>query len=56
MNPGFLDDFAFLGIQIAGTDDDDVAGFGFGLETQKVDEFGSAVAHNGRERHSVDIA
>ena len=56
VDAGFLDDFAFLGVEIAGTDDHDVAGFGLGLEAEKIDEFGSAVAHDGSEGHSVDIA
>src|SRR6266852_1568694 len=46
MNAGFLDDFAFLRVEITGADDDDVARFGFGLEAEQVDELGSAVTHD----------
>src|SRR5258708_24025776 len=46
VNAGFFDDFAFLGVEVARTNDDDVAGFGFGLGAQKGDEFGRAVAHD----------
>src|SRR5712692_36598 len=56
MDAGFFDDFAFLRVEIAGADDDDVAGFGFGLEAEKVDELGSAVTHDGGERHAVNVA
>src|SRR5256885_13755025 len=40
VDAGFFYDFAFLGAGIAGTNDNDVAGFGFGLETGKIDKFG----------------
>src|SRR5258708_6304915 len=56
VDAGFLYDFAFLGVEVARADDDDVAGLGFGLEAQKVDEFGGAVAHDGGQRHAVDVS
>src|SRR6266852_3405314 len=46
VDAGYLDDLSFLGVEIAGTDDDDVAGLGFGLEAEKVDEFGRPVTHD----------
>jgi len=45
VDAGSLDDLAFLGVEIARADDDDIAGFGFRLEAQKVDELGRAVTH-----------
>jgi len=35
VDAGFFDDFAFLGVEIASANDDDVAGFGFGLEAER---------------------
>ena len=37
VDAGFFYDFAFLGIEIARADDDDVARLGLGLEAQQVD-------------------
>src|SRR6516162_9618303 len=54
--PGFLDDFAFLGIEVARADNDDVSWLGFGSETAKVNELCGAVTHDGRERHAVDVS
>ena len=54
--PDFFDDFTFLSVEVARADDDDVAGFGFGLEAEQIDKFGSAVAHDSGERHTVDVA
>src|SRR5260370_23152028 len=55
VDAGFFDDFTFLGVEIAGADDDDVAGLCFGLEAEKVDEFWRTVAHDGGERHAVNV-
>src|SRR6266576_1890973 len=43
VDAGFLDDFPFLGVEIASADDDDIGGFGFRLEAEEVDELGRAV-------------
>ena len=56
MDAGFLDDFAFLGVEIAGADDDNVAGFGFWLEAEEIDKLGRAVAHDGGEGHAMHVA
>src|SRR5258706_12829681 len=53
---GFFDDFAFLGVGNASANDDDVAGFGLGLESAKIDQLGRAVAHDGGEGHAVDVS
>jgi len=36
---GFFCDFAFLSVEVARADDDDVARLSFRLETHKIDEF-----------------
>jgi len=41
VDAGFFDDFAFLGVEIASANDDDVAGFGFGLEAEKTTSSGA---------------
>src|SRR5712692_3267029 len=56
VDAGFLDDFAFLGVEVARTHNDDVAGLGLGLESEKVDEFGRSVTHDDGEGHAVDVA
>ena len=56
VDAGFFDDFAFLGVEIAGTDDDDVAGLGFRFEAAEINQFGCAVTHDGGERHAVNVA
>src|SRR5260370_11658188 len=49
VDAGFLDDFAFLSVKIAGADNNDVGGLGFGLETKKIDQLPRAVGHEGGE-------
>src|SRR5713101_5519609 len=55
MDAGFLDDLAFLSVEIPRANNNDVARFGFRFETKKVDQFWRAVAHDGRERHAVHV-
>src|SRR5207253_4256960 len=55
VNAGFLDDFAFLGVEIARADDDDVARLGFWLEAEEIDKLGRAVAHDGGEGHAMHV-
>src|SRR6266581_3744058 len=38
VDAGFLDDFAFLRVEIPGTDNDDVARLGLGFKAEKVDD------------------
>ena len=51
-----FDAYAFRGVEIARAVDDDVGRLGFGSEAEEIDEFGCAVAHDGGERHAVDVA
>jgi hypothetical protein len=39
VDTGFLDDFAFLSVEVARADNDDVSRLGFRLETSKIHEF-----------------
>src|SRR5437667_10718970 len=55
VDTGFLDDFAFLSIEVARADNDDVSRLGFRSETSKINELWGAVTHDGRERHAVDV-
>src|SRR5262249_43914694 len=56
VNTGFLYDFAFLRVEVARSDDDNIAGFGFGLEAAEIYKFIGAIAHDRGERHAVDVA
>jgi len=56
VDTGFFRDFAFLSVEVARADDDDIARFGFRLEAHEIDKLGRTIAHDAGERHAMDIA
>src|ERR1700722_12822448 len=56
VDAGFFGDLALVGVEIARANDHDVAWLSFRLESHKINEFRSAVAHDAGERHAVDVA
>src|SRR4029077_13832572 len=56
VDAGFLDQAAFLRIEIPHTDEDHVARLDFWLVAEQLDEFRRTITYDGRERHPVNVA